>query len=235
MNEPQHGSAADPESPAEGEERQLEEVEGEELEGEEFGELLRYTVAGYAGGLLLGGVLDALGFQRSAVGQWLVRTLSGEGESILEGVYAIRQRLAGRVPSMAEAYGWGKLFGMAIPWVIDWGSRLLGVDVYGVQGFYIPFFYAMSDQIGANVSGALFLRRKEGSWQRGLAAYVRHPVMISGLAVVLAVPLGLLAARVLGFSPTTQVLTALETIVANLCWLPPAVGWLAERRRASAL
>ena len=54
--------------------------------------------------------------------------------------------------------------------------------------------------------------------------------MLAGLTVVLAVPLGLLAARLLGFSPGTQVLTALETIAANLCWLPPTVGWLRERR-----
>jgi hypothetical protein len=106
--------------------------EQEELgaaEPEEFGELLKYTAAGYAGGLLVGFMLDQLGFQRSAIGQWLVRTLSGEGESIFEGVYAIRARLAGRVGSMAEAYGWGKLLGMIFPWLVDAGSRLAGVDV----------------------------------------------------------------------------------------------------------
>jgi len=43
------------------------------------------------------------------------------------------------------------------------------------------------------------------------------------------VPAGLLAARLLGFSPTTQTYTALETIAANLCWLPPLVGWLGKR------
>ena len=77
--------------------------EPEAAEPEEFGELLKYTAAGYAGGLLVGFILDQLGFQRSAIGQWFVRTLSGEGESIFEGVYAIRARLAGRVGSMAEA------------------------------------------------------------------------------------------------------------------------------------
>jgi hypothetical protein len=204
--------------------------DSEEHEGEEFGELLRFTIAGYVGGLLLGLGLDGAGLQRSAVGQWLVRTLAGEGESILEGGYALRQRLRGSRGSMAEAYGWGKLFGMAVPWIVDWGSRLAGVDMYGVPGFYIPFFYAMTDQIGGNVSGFLFLRRRTSGFGRALAAYVRHPVMVTGLGVVLAVPVGLLGARSLGFSPSTQVLTALETIVANLCWLPPTVGWLAERR-----
>ena len=202
----------------------------EEPEGEEFGELLRYTLVGYIGGFALGGALDYLSLQRSAVGQWLVRTVSGEGESIMEGLYSLRHRMAGRAAGMAEAYGWGKLVGMTIPWWIDWGSRALGVDVYGAAGFYIPYFYAMSDQIGANVSGLLFLRRREGSWRPGLAAYLRHPVMITGLIVVLGVPLALLAARLLGFSPTTQVLTALETVVANLCWLPPTVGWWLGRR-----
>ncbi|NIM50692.1 MAG: hypothetical protein GTN62_10105 [Gemmatimonadales bacterium] len=199
-------------------------------EREEFGELVRYTLAGYVGGLLLGGVLDQFGFHRSALGQWLVRTLSGEGESILEGLYALRQRLRRRAQGMAEAYGWGKVVGMTVPWGIDWGSRLFGLDVYGVEGFYIPYFYAMSDQIGANVSGLIFLRRRSGSWGRGVAAYVRHPVMVSGLAVILLVPTALLMARLLGFSPTTQVLTALETIIANLCWLPPAVGWWWQRK-----
>jgi hypothetical protein len=207
-------------------------LEAEEEEGEEFGELIRYTLIGYVGGLIFGAALDALGFQRSAVGQWLVRTISGEGESLLEGLFALRRRLKSRAYGMAEAYGWGKFIGMTIPWWIDWGSRAMGVDVYGVQGFYIPFFYSMSDQIGANVSGLVFLRRGSGSWRQTLQAYFKHPVMISGLIIILVVPIGLFLARLLGFSPSTQVLTALETIASNLCWIPPLMGYLSERRIA---
>jgi hypothetical protein len=210
------------------------EKEGEELqeepEKEEFGELLKFTATGFLGGFLIGALLDALGFQRSPVGQWIVRTLSGEGESIFEGIYALRRRLTRAGATMAEAYGWGKLVGMAAPWIIDWGSRLLGVNVYGVEGFYIPYFYALSDQIGANVSGLIFLRRKELSWAQAIKRYFRHPVMLASLLIILTVPLGLLIARLLGFSPTTQTYTALETIAANLCWLPPLVGWLKERK-----
>lgn len=65
---------------------------------------------------------------------------------------------------MSEAYGWGKFLFIPLPWSIYLGSRPLGVDVYGVEGFYIPYFYALSDQIGANISGLVFLRKKEGSW-----------------------------------------------------------------------
>jgi len=203
----------------------------EQEAGEGFGELIKFTVAGFAGGLLLGALLDSLGFQLSAVGQWMVRTLSGEGESIFEGIYAVRQRLRGAAGSMAEAYGWGKLLGMTAPWIIDWGSRALGVDVYGVQGFYIPYFYSMSDQIGANMSGLVFLRRKEGSWPSAVSQYFRQPVMLASLAVIVIVPVGSLLARTWGFSPTTQTSTALEAIAANLCWIPPLVGWLAERQQ----
>jgi len=209
-------------------------LHSKEAEPEEFGQLLRYTVTGFVGGIAAGTVLDALGLQRSGLGQWLVRTLSGEGESLLEGLYAARQRLLSRAAGMAEAYGWGKLLGMVVPWVIDGGSRMLGVDVYGVEGFYLPFFYAMSDQVGGNISGLVFLRQRAGSWPQALGDYIRHPVMLTGLVIVLVVPVGLLAARLAGFSPTTQTLTALETIVANLCWLPPAVGWWRERREPRA-
>jgi hypothetical protein len=202
--------------------------------GEEFGELIKYTGGGFAGGLLCGALLDRFGFQTSGIGQWLVRTLSGEGESILEGVFAVRKRIVGASGSLAEAYGWGKLMGMAFPWVIDWGSRLLGVDVYGVSAFYIPYFYALSDQIGANVSGFVFLRRREKALAPALAKYFKSPVMLSSLAIIVIVPLGLLAARLLGFVPDTQLDTALETIIANFCWLPPLVGWLAERKARSA-
>ena len=186
-------------------------------EKEEFGELLKFTAAGYLGGLILGFLLDALGFQRSPIGQWLVRTVSGEGESILEGLYAIRRRLRGAVPSMAEAYGWGKFLGLIFPWIVDWGSRSAGIDPYGWESFYIPYLYAMSDQIGGSAAGFLFLRRREGSWLLAAAQYILHPVMITSVAVLLVVPFGLLMARLIGFSPTTQVYTALETIAANLC------------------
>src|SRR3989304_10400430 len=110
----------------------------------EFRQLLGYTAAGYIAGIALAVTLDRLGLQRSPVGQWLVRTLRGEGESLFEGAFALRQRVRRASASMAEAYAWGKLVGMAAPWVIDWGSRALGVNVYGVGGFYIPSFYALS-------------------------------------------------------------------------------------------
>jgi hypothetical protein len=213
----------------------MEEIKGdpEEIEGEEFGELLKYTGTGFAGGLIIGALLDYFGFQLSSIGQWVVRTISGEGESIFEGIYAIRCRMRGSIGSMAEAYGWGKLFGMMIPWIIDWGSRLLGIDVYGIEGFYIPYFYALSDQMGANVSGLLFLHKKEGNWQKTINRYMHHPVMVTSLAVILLVPIGLFIARFLGFSPNTQVYTAFETILANLCWVPPLVGFLKEKRRVN--
>ncbi|WIM43080.1 hypothetical protein PQQ20_16585 [Methanosarcina mazei] len=200
-------------------------------EGEEFSELIKYTIPGYILGLLAGVFLDFQGYQRSPVGQWLVRTLAGEGESIFEGIFSIRQRIRQAEGSMAEAYSWGKFFGIAFPWIIDLGSRLAGVDVYGVEGFYIPYFYALSDQIGANISGMLFLKRTEGSWKAGFSRYVRHPVMLASLFIIILVPLGLLGARILGFSPTTQTFTALETIAANLCWVPPLAGWLNEKYR----
>lgn len=203
--------------------------EHEEEREEKFGELLKFTFGGFFGGIVLGAVLDYLGFQKSAVGQWLVRTLSGEGESIFEGVFALRRRLRKASESMAEAYGWGKLIGMMVPWIIDWGSRLAGVNVYGAEGFYIPYFYALSDQIGGNVSGFLYIRKRSRTRAEAARRYIRHPVMITGLSIILIVPVGLLSVRLLGFSPTTQVYTALETIAANLCWVPPLVGWLAER------
>jgi hypothetical protein len=204
-----------------------------EREDGEFGELLRYTLAGYLGGLLVGFFLDALGRQRSGLGQWLVRTLAGETESLLEGFYALRQRLAGAGGSLAEAYGWGKLLGMTAPWIADAGSRLAGMDVYAPGTFYIPYLYAMSDQIGASLAGLLLLRRRTGDWGGALGGYLRHPAMLASLGVILTVPVGLLVARLLGFSPTTQVATAIETIAANLCWVPPLVGWWAERRERS--
>jgi len=203
-----------------------------EAHGREFTELVRFTFIGFAGGLIAGVILDQFGLQRSGLGQWLVRTLSGEGESIFEGLYALRQRFRKAAGSMAEAYGWGKLLGMPVPWVIDWISRAAGVDVYSVGGFYIPYFYALSDQIGANISGLVYLHRTEKNWRKVFGMYFRSPVMVASLLVITLVPIGLFTARWLGFSPTTQIYTALETIVANLCWVPPLVGWLIERRQA---
>jgi hypothetical protein len=50
--------------------RDCEAAEDKEREGEEhekeYGELLKFTLAGFAGGLILGAMLDWLGFQRSA-------------------------------------------------------------------------------------------------------------------------------------------------------------------------
>lgn len=55
--------------------------------GEEFSELIRYTLPGYLSGLLAGIFLDSQGLQQNPLGQWFVRTLAGEGESIFEGIF----------------------------------------------------------------------------------------------------------------------------------------------------
>ena len=100
-------------------------------------------------------------------------------------------------------------------------------------GFYIPYFYALSDQIGANASGFSSCDANRGRGRTPRPDTHRDRVMLASLAVILLVPVGLLLARVAGFSPTTQLYTAFETMAANLCWIPPVVGWLAERREAS--
>lgn len=197
---------------------------------QEFKELFRYSIFGYLSGLLLGVLFDSLGYSRSGVGQWLVRTLSGEGESIFEGLFAIRKKLSGATASLAQAYGFGKLIGMIVPWIVDGVSRLAGLDVYGIEGFYIPFFYAMADQMGASVSGFLYFKRESKSAKEAALRYITNPVMLTGLIIILLVPTGLFSARLLGFSPSTQLLTSLETILSNLCWIPPFVGWMFERR-----
>lgn len=198
-------------------------------EDNEFGELIRYTIPGYGISLILGILLDFFGIKLHAAGQIVIRIFAGEGESIFEGFFAIKKRLRRSKITMAEAYGWGKMIGMFFPIVLDLTSRLIGIDVFGVEGFYIPYFYAMSDQIGANISGLLFIRHNEKNWTETIKQYVKNPVMLTSLIIILAVPIGLLAARILGFAPATHILTALETIFANICWLPPLVGWISER------
>ena len=97
-------------------------------------------------------------------------------------------------------------------------------------GFSQPFEVFQGPM--AEEDEVVFLRREAGSWHGAVAQYVRHPVLLASLTVVLLVPVGLLLARTAGFSPTTQTYTALETIAANLCWVPPLVGvWTESVRR----
>lgn len=201
---------------------------GDSEEG--FAGLFKYTISGYIGGLFAGFILDKFGFATSAVGQWFVRTLSGESESIFEGIFAIRRRFSKAPGSLSEAYGWGKLIGMCFPWIIDFFSRSMGINVNGVEGFYIPYFYALGDQIGANVSGLIYLQKKHGGLTDALRAYVRNPVMVSSFLIIFLVPIALFFARFAGFSPSSQVLTAVETIAANLCWVPPLLGRIVEKK-----
>ena len=201
-------------------------IEREEREG--FRELLLFTLGGYALSLVSAYILDTFNLQRNPIGEWIVRTFAGEGESIFEGIFAIKNRLLGGAGSLAEAYGWGKFLGIALPWVVDWGSRLAGINMYSWQSFYVPYLYAMGDQIGATLSMLLFFSRREGGIVPGLVRYLQNPVSVASLLIILIVPVGLLTVRLLGFSPTTQILVSLETIAANLCWVPPLVGAIVE-------
>ncbi len=201
-------------------------TEREEREG--FRELLLFTLGGYALSLVSAYILDTFNLQRNPIGEWIVRTFAGEGESIFEGIFAIKNRLLGGAESLAEAYGWGKFLGIALPWLVDWGSRLAGVNMYSWESFYVPYLYAMGDQIGATLSMLLFFSRREGGILPGLVRYLQNPVSVASLLIILIVPVGLLTVRLLGFSPTTQIFVSLETIAANLCWVPPLVGAILE-------
>lgn len=192
-------------------------------EDEGFDELVFYTIPGYLSGLGVGFILDAFGISKNVIGEIFVRVLSGESESVFEGIYAVKEWVNG-FNSMAMAYGWGKLLGMIFPILIHLVSLFFGINMTGIETFYIPYFYGMSDQIGANIVGFRFLYVKEGSLQKASKQYFTHPVMVSSLIVILILPLILLLLRFSGFAPTTQVKAALETIVANLCWIPPLVG-----------
>ena len=66
----------------------------------------------------------------------------------------------------------------------------------------------MSDQVGGNVSGLLYLRRHSQIWNDAILSYLTHPVMLSGVAVIFIILIGLAVARVLDLSPSTQIFTA---------------------------
>ena len=211
-------------------ENALQELE-HERETEEFGELLIWTALGYISGFAVGHIFDAFGMSRSPVGEWITRTLSGEGESVFEGIFAIKQRISGKKMSFAQIYGWGKLLGLTFPWFIHLFSYLLGIDSRSAEGFFVPYFYAMSDQIGANLLGFIYIMRQEKKISRTVLVYFKNPVMLTSLLIILVVPIGILLVRLLGFYPHTQKLVSLETIISNICWLPPLVGILWEKKR----
>ena len=110
--------------------QETEELEKREEREEEFGEILTFTASGFGAGLVLGALLDYLGFEKSAVGQWVVRTVTGEGESIFEGIYALRRRIAGKMGSMAglrvvdhpsQSFGSPPSWAMRLAWLCPRG------------------------------------------------------------------------------------------------------------------
>jgi len=225
-----------------------------------YKELSLFTLVGFAGGLGLGALLDALGFSASAIGEWAVRTLSGEGEDLGEGAWLLRRRLRrknaqargeareeeeekdplreegltwfeeGEEGGAAEAYGAGKIVGMALPWAVDAVSRLAGVDVRAPEGSYVAYLYSLADQIFATISGFRFHARRAGSFLGGLKGYFRDPVMVSSLTVITVPFLLLYWIRAAGWRPHSLLLAAVEGVLLNLCWVPPVTAWFWDRR-----
>jgi len=195
-----------------------------------FEELLRFTLVGYIGALTAGALLDFFQYPLSPAGQWVVRALAGQGAGLVTMRGAvIRERRRGAF-AMVRTYGHRRLAVLILPWVIDYASRRWGVAVNGVAGFYIPCFYALTAQLDTNLRGWSQLRRDSRNWQAALRAYGRDPALATGLAILVGVPLLMLGMRVLGFRPLTHTRTAVETILANLCWLPALAAWLKARR-----
>ncbi len=213
-----------------------------------YKELSLFTFVGFAGGLALGALLDALGYSASAIGEWAVRTLSGEGEDLAEGLWVVRSRLRRRdraesdedetedeleeeglvwfEEEAAEAYGIGKAAGMVFPWAVDGISRLAGVDVRAPEGSYVAYFYSLADQLFANLNGLRYHIRRAGSVRSGVKNYFRDPVMMASLTVITLPFAALFFIRSAGWRPDLLVLAAMEAILLNLCWVPPLTAWL---------
>ena len=109
-------------------------------ESEEFSELIKYTIPGYILGFLQG----FSGFPGISAEPCRGSGLSGlcrRGESIFEGIFPSASA-SGRLKEVWQKLMAGENFRDCFSLIIDLGSRLAGVDVYGVEGFYIPYFYA---------------------------------------------------------------------------------------------
>jgi hypothetical protein len=217
-----------------------------------YKELSLFTFVGFVGGLGLGAVLDALGFSTSAIGEWAVRTLSGEGEDLAEGAWVLRSKLRRRERTQAEAgeaeneleeeglvwfeeeaaeaYGTGKVVGMAFPWAVDAVSRLAGIDVRAPEGSYVAYFYSLADQLFATLNGLRYHVRRAGGFWGGVKGYFRDPVMVASFTVVTLPLITLFLVRSAGWRPDLLVLAAIEAILLNLCWVPPLTAWFWDRR-----
>jgi hypothetical protein len=225
-----------------------------------YKEISLFTFVGFIGGLGLGAALDALGFSTSAIGEWAVRTISGEGEDLAEGAWVLKNRLQRRKAKAqevsraedneeeqfieegfvwfeeedemgaAEAYGTGKIVGMAAPWVIDAASRLAGVDVHAPEGSYVAYFYSLADQLFATINGLRYHIRRAGSFWKGVQGYFQDPVMVTSFTIVTLPFIGLFLVRSAGWRPDTLFLAAIEGVLLNLCWMPPMTAWVWDWR-----
>ena len=220
-----------------------------------YKEISLFTFVGFAGGLGLGALLDALGFSASAIGEWAVRTISGEGEDLSEGAWVLRSRLRrknGKAQEEAHeepdeegleeegfvwfeeedergaavAYGSGKVVGMAAPWAIDAVSRLAGVDVRAPEGSYVAYFYYLADQLFATINGLRYHVGRAGSFWGGVKRYFGDPVMATSFTIVTVPFLGLYLVRSSGWRPDSLLLAAIEGVLLNLCWAPPMMAWI---------
>ena len=130
----------------------------------------------------------------------------------------------------AEAYGTGKIVGMAAPWVIDAVSRLAGVDVRAPEGSYVAYFYSLADQLFATINGLRYHIRRAGSIWAGVKGYFLDPVMATSFSVVTLPFLALYFVRSAGWRPNSLFLAALEGVLLNLCWVPPMAAWVWDWR-----
>ena len=130
----------------------------------------------------------------------------------------------------AEAYGAGKVVGMAFPWVVDAVSRLAGVDVRAPEGSYVAYFYSLADQLFATLNGLRYHVRRAGSFWGGVKGYFHDPVMVASFTVVTLPLIALYLVRSSGWRPDLLLWVAVEAVLLNLCWVPPLTAWFWDRR-----
>ncbi len=182
-------------------------------------------VGGILVGLFIGWMADHVGLTGVPAVEGIVRFIVGSGDSLGGMLVILHARMRGR-RSRAEVFFIGTLLGMVVGPVSQFLTIFLGLNPYGLIGSVYAIAYSTADNWGGLIAEFTGLVRRERATQ-AVKSFFAHPFLSSTFIVLIFfIIFDLLARSFGGFSPTTNILAAIEAALLNVsAFIPVIVVW----------
>lgn len=180
----------------------------------QYYEMSKWALVGGLLGIILGLIFDTQGLAENHIAEAIVRLVSGTMDSISEILFLLFVTIQGKNFNKIKPYVYGTFIGTVFAPICHFVIASSVINPYGTIGVIYAFAYSNSDNLFGALVLLTFLVFKYGS-QDGLRKFWQEPFQRGNIFALVAIFIGAIIIRTLGFYPNTNTLASIEAALMD--------------------